>query len=477
MIRWHPARLAAETVSWPSARIRAALRLRPPGRFAMRRNRLFNPPIVTAALWLSVSFIPAQPAQAASGAGRLAATRSTAGSQRVASHVLKPLSLKPLSSSRAGGDTLIGKAQTLESQLRSPASDIAGITVNPARKIINVYRTNTARELPPAIASGGVTVRVHRALFSHQEMMRSIGRLINDAAALATAGIRIQALGPAPDGRGLVVSVFTRQPISRATRTLRLRYGSMISSVHASKSLFKTRPFFAGPRFNDTLPWYGGDRLNGAEGCSSGFGTIYHDGSHSSYALLTAAHCGGLGTAFFNGPTASGAQDYVGSSVYRDPVADISAVAVTSSAPWVWVSNVESDNVLNVEGWESPVTGETLCQSGSYTGEVCGLKVVDTDVYECYAQINESICNGPFSDVINTAGPGSYAGGHGDSGGPVYRRAPGFARAVGLVDGPLSLIAQRDYPAYFPTDLYCPAPEGRLPRCASGFSFAQMPGY
>jgi hypothetical protein len=79
--------------------------------------------------------------------------------------------------------------------------------------------------------------------------------------------------------------------------------------------------------------------------------------------------------------------------------------------------------------------------------------------------------------VVNSAGSGSYAAGHGDSGGPVYLRTGTSGIAMGLVHGMLTPNAQAAYPAYYPDTMWCPAPEGWSQRCSSGFSFAHMPGY
>ena len=157
----------------------------------------------------------------------------------------------------------------------------------------------------------------------------------------------------------------------------------------------------------------------------------------------------------------------------------MAAIGVTSATNTINVGSTTAPTQMGVSGWASPVVGEYLCQSGSYTGEVCGLRVVDTGQSQCVSWFL-FICTsymGPLADVVNSAGSGSYAAGHGDSGGPVYSRVGSVVVAKGLVHGQLTDNAKSNYPAYFSDKMWCPSPEGLSQRCSSGFSFAHMPGY
>src|SRR5213078_3797115 len=127
---------------------------------------------------------------------------------------------------------------------------------------------------------------------------------------------------------------------------------------------------------NDYAPWYGGDRLaSSSVGCTSGFAATYN----GLPAMLTAAHCGGVGTAFYNGPTTSGGWNFMGNVTYSNANSDIASIQVSSYSTYINVgSNPQAPSQLYVGSWASPVVGQYLCESGSYTGEVCGLRVVDT---------------------------------------------------------------------------------------------------
>jgi hypothetical protein len=178
----------------------------------------------------------------------------------------------------------------------------------------------------------------------------------------------------------------------------------------------------------------------------------------------------------------------MGASVYSNTATDIGAISVSSYTLYINVGPAAgpATTQLYVPSWASPVVGERLCQSGSYTGEVCALQVVDTGQRICLSWILWwcTSWQGPLADVINLAGSAVPAAGHGDSGAPVFLRtgggvgsSSGYGTAKGLVHGQLTPNAHAAYPAYFPDDLWCNAPEGVSRRCSSGFSFAHMPGF
>jgi hypothetical protein len=376
---------------------------------------------------------------------------------------------------------LMPLATDLARDAKDAASGIAGVSVDAATGTVRVYKTAAGR-LPAHARPAGVKLQVVTARFSRAAMLSAAGRITRDAKTLGGAHVAVQSVGPAVDGSGLEVSVLVSgqdagAQLSRAESRLRARYGAVVHSVTATEHRSTTSAdFYAGWRFNDYAPWYGGDRLSSSVGgCTSGFEAIYN----GAPAMLTASHCGGVGTAFNNGPSTSNTYRFIGNSVYSNSGTDVAAIGVTSATNTINVGSTTAPTQMGVSGWASPVVGEYLCQSGSYTGEVCGLRVVDTNQQQCVSWFLW-ICTsymGPLSDVINSAGSGSYAAGHGDSGGPVYSRGVSTVLAKGLVHGQLTDNAKNNYPSYYSDQMWCPSPEGWSQRCASGFSFAQMPGY
>jgi len=381
-------------------------------------------------------------------------------------------------------DALLPAAKNLAGQARAAGSDISGVRIDVPAGVIHVYRTDPAQplRLPAGALPAGTQVVVHQAKFSRGAMLQAADRVTRDARVLGEQKVSVQAVGPSVDGSGISVGIFVRDTradvdLSRASTLLRSRYGAVVGQVTGVRRQTSDRDlFFAGWRFNDFAPWYGGDRISSsAGGCTTGFAANYN----GAPAMLTAAHCGGVGTAFYNGPRTNGTFSYMGSSVYSDSSTDIGAISVSSYSLYINVGPAENSGLLYVGAWASPVVGQYLCQSGSYTGEVCGLYVVDTGQQVCVSWFLWWCTGwqGPLADVINSAGSGSYAAGHGDSGGPVYLRNGSSGTAMGLVHGQLTPNAQAAYPAYFPDTMWCPAPEGWSQRCSSGFSFAHMPGY
>jgi hypothetical protein len=312
-------------------------------------------------------------------------------------------------------------------------------------------------------------------------MLDAAAQITQDAQALGEQQhLSIAAVGPSIDGSGIVVTVVSTDAadLDKASKALHGKYGAIVGDVNASKQKTSDSDlFFSGFRFNDYAPWYGGDRISSSSvGCTTGFAAVYN----GLPAMLTAAHCGGVGTSFWNGPTASNGWNFMGNVTYSNTSNDVASIQVSSYSNYINVgSNPQSPGQLLISGWQSPVVGQYLCQSGSYTGEVCGLRVVDTNQYVCQSWFLWwcTSYQGPIADVINYLGSGSYSAGHGDSGGPVYLRMGSYGIAEGLVHAVLTPNAAANYPAYGGDTMWCPSPEGWSQRCAAGFSFVHMPGY
>jgi len=418
----------------------------------------------------------ASAAQAASPVPPPSGTTVKRGAPALRAGTLAPA----VAAKQAAQARLLPVATSLEREAKDPASGIAGVSVDAATATVRVYKTDAGhvRLSTPA----GVKLQVVPARFSRAAMLATTSRITNDAKALGAARVSVQSVGPTVDGSGLEVSVVVSgksaaAQFARAQSLLRARYGAVVHTVTATQQRStSSADYFSGWRFNDYAPWYGGDRLSSSVGgCTSGFEAIYN----GAPSMLTASHCGGVGTAFSNGPSTSNTYRFMGNSVYSNSGSDVAAIGVTSATNTINVGSTTAPTQMGVSGWARPVVGEYLCQSGSYTGEVCGLRVVDTAQQQCVSWFL-FICTsymGPLADVVNSAGSGSYAAGHGDSGGPVYSRAGSTVVAKGLVHGQLTDNAKNNYPSYFSDQMWCPSPEGWSQRCSSGFSFAHMPGY
>jgi hypothetical protein len=375
--------------------------------------------------------------------------------------------------------SLLPVAREFASEAGQAGSDIAGVRIDPDTGTVHVYRTDTGSPLGIGKKAAGVDIDVHAAKFSRPEMNVAARRLRADAEQLGEQKIAVAAIGPSVDGSGVDVSVVADDAaqLDQASAVLKEQYGDIVDDVSAiEKKTSDSDLFFGGFRFNDFSPWYGGDRISSsAGGCSTGFAATYNNAP----AMLTAAHCGGVGTSFYNGPRSNNTYAFMGNSVYSNAGTDVAAIGVGGASSYINVGSALSPSQLYVGSWGTPIVGQYLCQSGSYTGEVCGLRVVDTGQSVCQSWFLW-ICTswqGPLADVVNYLGSGSYAAGHGDSGGPVYLRSGSTGIAMGLVHGVLTPNAKNAYPSYYPDTMWCPSPEGWSQRCSSGFSFAHMPGH
>ncbi len=377
-------------------------------------------------------------------------------------------------------EKLISVAQKLEEKGKAKGSDFAGVSIDPDTQTVDLFRKDKSKGHGLDSVPAGVKVDVHAAKFSRAEMLDASDQITRDAQQLGEQQIGIEAIGPSLDGSGIDVTVFATgaADLDRASKALKGKYGAIVADVHAAdKKTSKSDQFFAGFRFNDYAPWYGGDRISTSSlSCTTGFAATYN----GLPAMLTASHCGGVGTGFWNGLTSSNSWNFMGNVTYSNSGTDVASIQVSSYSNYINVgSNPQAPTQLLISGWQSPVVGQYLCQSGSFTGEVCGLRVVDTNQYVCQSWFLW-VCTsyqGPIADVINYLGSGSYSAGHGDSGGPVYLRMGSYGIAEGLVHAVLSPNAAAAYPAYGGDTMWCPSPEGWSQRCAAGFSFVHMPGY
>ena len=377
-------------------------------------------------------------------------------------------------------EKLIAVAQKLADKGKERGSDFAGVSIDPDTGTVDLYRKDKAKGHGLDAVPAGVKVDVHAAKFTRKEMIDVSEQITQEAQLLGQEHVTVEAVGPTVDGSGVDITVFATDAgdLGKASKLLHDKYGAIVADVHgAAKKTSESDQFFAGFRFNDYAPWYGGDRISSSSlSCTTGFAAV----TNGAPSMLTAAHCGGVGTSFWNGPTSSNGWKFMGNVNYSNTNTDVASIGVSSYSNYINVgSNPQSPTQLYISSWASPVVGQYLCQSGSFTGEVCGLRVVDTGQYVCLTHVLWwcTSWQGPIADVINYLGPAYYSAGHGDSGGPVYLRMGSYGIAEGLVHAVLSPNAAASYPSYGGDTMWCPSPEGWSQRCAAGFSFVHMPGY
>lgn len=99
------------------------------------------------------------------------------------------------------------------------------------------------------------------------------------------------------------------------------------------------------------------------------------------------------------------------------------------STPWPPAPVPGTEYSLPVAGWDRPIDGELLCQSGSVSGTVCGLRNTGVEVsFSAYDP--RCKCYELYEDLeMAKRVDGGQAVESGDSGGPVF--VPYFSRRAG----------------------------------------------
>jgi hypothetical protein len=129
-------------------------------------------------------------------------------------------------------------------------------------------------------------------------------------------------------------------------------------------------------------PYYGGGLVFGQGGaCSSGFAGF--DFRRNIEYLLTAAHCGGLGTDFTDGNG-----ELIGTVAGESGPYDTSFIEARSAPQVFDGSPVFSDGqfIKPVRGAMHTVDGDFVCVSGAATGAACGIQVDNANIFDCSDQ-------------------------------------------------------------------------------------------
>lgn len=187
-----------------------------------------------------------------------------------------------------------------------------------------------------------------------------------------------------------------------------------------------------GSRFNDTTPFYGGDRLSMANSntCTSGFAITIS----GTTRMLIAGHCDTTGAVWIG--STSTVMGTVVSGTNTNGGWD-TAIVSGSYLGTVWDGSVNTTTTHSVQGsWRPNVGTGSICMDGSVTGKNC------TGVVEV---ANGGICH-KWSDTLITtchlaqlnSQNATRLMNHGDSGGPVYRigvNSSNDLQAVGICEG------------------------------------------
>lgn len=199
-------------------------------------------------------------------------------------------------------------------------------------------------------------------------------------------------------------------------------------------------------RLSDATPYTSGDAVyeTNVTGCSSGFG---YSKDSTSY-FLTAAHCFAKGDTIRNGlckplcnvADVEGSHEIMGTVAYRNTVQhtagdpanqamDIELVQ-SDAGSTVWRGAPGSSYVDYVNGISVPAVGDTVCNSGAYSGGVCGTV---GRINQCRTESDGDTQRNVCHLVYATSDNNGVLNESGDSGGPVFRVPNGQVLATGIV--------------------------------------------
>ncbi|MFD5826596.1 hypothetical protein [Lentzea sp. NPDC060358] len=287
-----------------------------------------------------------------------------------------------------------------------------GFHVDAGSRTLDVYwkgRAPAAVGAAAAVAEQrGLTVKVHSAEYSRAELDAEAARLVATGA--------VQSVAAKHDGSGLAVT-----PKAGLSARSALRSSVAVETRSGGFELVASR-------LADTPPFKGGAYIanyrNGVPqgGCSSGFAMTSN--STGAPKLLTAAHCGQLGSGYSNN-----SDDPIGWVESRSVESDSETIVVPDAQPRVWIGDSVQTELdtgsanqygLDVVGAASTLPGDWLCDSGAYSGTICDIQATATGVTVCFPDFG---CAVGLVDATHRGG--FSAGGNGDSGGPVFSVQPG----------------------------------------------------
>ena len=283
-------------------------------------------------------------------------------------------------------------------------------------------------------ARGIAPVQVRPAAHSQAELLAASRRLWAEAG--VTQGGPLTGIRVPFDGSGLAAAV-TPERAGSVTAAALPRVGVPVTVISQPPVTWTdtrcsdTPPFWGGGAIFNATVGIIGNQCNGNSSeqfhCTAGFGVTYG----GSQYLTTAGHCGSVGDAF---RTPAGRT--IGTMAYKNQGQDLALIRASAGGQvWDGVPN-SSDYARPVTGWGWPFSGESLCFSGTTSGnEICGGVVDFMWSTLCGADIRgKSEC---FDNLVSMKGIYPQ---HGDSGGPVFELdgTQSKALAVGSVTGIMS---------------------------------------
>ncbi|GIF48794.1 trypsin [Asanoa ferruginea] len=264
-----------------------------------------------------------------------------------------------------------------------------------------------------------VPIKVIPAAYALRELKSEASRLVKQSTA---TGVVLAA--PLPDGSGLRV---------RVAGSATMRAAQSLTTVPTSVEVGDA-PTPTG-RWADTVPFWGGSTIqrpvsgNIVARCT----TAFAGRRNNQDVLLTAGHCGSTGQTWTTPSGTYFPPITVGTANYKAADLEAMFIPVSSHRGRIYDGGVDptgqgiGEFSKAVAGWAPPEVGQYICQSGSYSGVRCSIRI--TLKWVMYAIDDGTIVtNGVEAQRDDKAN----AVGKGDSGGPIFRLSSDPNRVIAL---------------------------------------------
>lgn len=308
-------------------------------------------------------------------------------------------------------------AQTAHSKF---ANIYGGLALSDDMSHVNIYLTKINPKIEKAIRSTNPSSKItfHKIAHTEKQMLA----MHQASSMIRSKGIPIVEFGT--DVKTGKEQIAVENVTTAEKQYLYKKFGKGNIEVNNIKPA--NLPVSYATRLKDSSPWNGGDRVSDNYYlCTTGFGV--HNSSRKFQ--LTAGHCFTKGETIFNGGHKIG---YVSRRTRANGGLDTELINTKphgGSSHLIWIGGVKNPDVAVVSGKATSPVGYQVCQSGSYSGQVCRLSIENS--HTCVV----------FDGGVKTCHlvkvkqlDGKTAGRGGDSGGPVYRYSNGL-KATGTVVG------------------------------------------
>jgi hypothetical protein len=355
-----------------------------------------------------------------------ASSTNTAGSPPAAA-VKNPAKLAP----SPGSENPLGKIpENIKAIGTTAYSDIyGGLAVTQHGTHIDVYLTRADQRAEQQLAVGAPagTVTFVSTPRSQKFLDSLHQKVTSQFSALKAAGIVLMEWAPEIGTGREMIGVAGLTP-GRAS-VLDSRFGA--SNIELQNMPANQFTFTSTDRAYDAYPWNSGDFItDGGEGCTSGYGVRIN----GNPGLITADHCFAYdaGIKNYDNDCGCGSNSRMGYISQNDNTSDGTDTEVLDTqyqggdSGLVYVGDPGTGTEEGVAGWADNPVGDTVCNSGAYSGTVCGIGIDNNNTCIYEPELGRDICH-----LIHGHTTSTIANELGDSGGPIFRYVNDDIYAIG----------------------------------------------